>query len=268
MRAQKRMKNALALGAAMLLAALGGCSRNREAAAKSEELYSRITGELDQGECAGAERDVESLAGLGGGSAHQKDVPGLRDRVKGCQQEENEFRNAREMSRSRNNAVLMEAKTALDRIAAKGGRHAEEARTLAAAATARLSEPVQCIVAPVAHQTWNGPVNADQIVDPQYLDGELELLTGPNCGLEAGEVGTAALGKLGVIVEIDPAGAVTEARLFGGGGDKPTGEMFVEAAKRGWRFAPPTARGRAVRTRAVVDIQVSKCGPMIVCASE
>ena len=294
---------------------------------KSNTLYAKIVPEIEQGNYPAAEQDIQSLDGIGEGSAHKDDVEALRNRIRQYQAEDQRFAAAQAQLNSNDKGSLVNSRAVLDALAAGGGRHAEQARTLlpqfatkitameaketadlanAAAAdkkakiaqataevrrlesahdfagaraklpelqrlgenTGGLSAEIEgaekayaaslrtstCAVMHVERAKWTNPLVAGAEMNQSFLDEELALVAGPNCGLPADVLQASQPGsEARMLVLIDASGKVTDGRFVSGFANPGFGA--IAAATNGWRFNAPKVNGKPVKTIAVVSIR-------------
>ncbi len=110
-----------------------------------------------------------------------------------------------------------------------------------------------CQVVAKSREPWTNPVTAGQELNEVFLDNELKLTTGANCGLpgdvlQSGQKG----GEARLQVVVDTSGNVTDAQPVAG--FPSPGAGAVAAAKGGWHFSAPTVKGKPVKTRVTVSI--------------
>ena len=96
----------------------------------SNELYPKITAEIEKSDYPGAESDIQKLDAIGDGNAHKEDVPALRTKIQQYKAEDQKFSSAQQQANSNDKGTLISTKAVLDGIATNGGRYADKARTL------------------------------------------------------------------------------------------------------------------------------------------
>ena len=293
---------------------------------QSNALYTKILPEIEKGDYATAEQDIQALDAIGEGSAHKDDVVVLRNRIQQYQAEDQRFASAQAQLGSSDRATLMSSKSSLDQMASGGGRHADEARALlpqvaakitaielkekadlatAAAAdrraritlatadvrrleaahdyagarakltdlqrlgenTSALSAEIDagekeyalslrgstCAVIHVGHEKWTNPLVAGAEMNQAFLDEDLALTAGANCGLPADILQAAQPGsEARLAVQIDTGGKVTDGKFLSGFANPGFGA--IAAAINGWHFNQPKVNRKPVKTIAVVSI--------------
>ena len=111
-----------------------------------------------------------------------------------------------------------------------------------------------CAVLRVERKKWTNPLVAGAEISQVFLDDELELTAGANCGLPADVLQAAQPNsEARLLVNIDANGKVTDGRFLAGFANPGFGA--IAAAINGWHFNPPKVNRKAVRTIAVVDIR-------------
>ncbi len=112
---------------------------------------------------------------------------------------------------------------------------------------------VTCAVLPVKREPFNAAV--PQMQAQKFLDQDIELSSGPNCGLRPEVVQLARPGaSVTLFVQIDENGSVTSARLLDS--NVPAFAQAVQrAVEKGWRFNPPTCQGKKVKTGVSVKVE-------------
>ncbi len=110
-----------------------------------------------------------------------------------------------------------------------------------------------CTVGQVARQKWSNPLKAGQEMGQSFLDANLELSAGTNCGLAAAALQAAPKGEVKLLVNIDTDGKVVDGRVLIG--DPSAGSSALAAAKRSWHFSAPKANGTPVKTSASVVVR-------------
>jgi len=111
---------------------------------------------------------------------------------------------------------------------------------------------VTCSVVQPTHQKWTAPMKPGQEMGQAFLDTNLEVKAGANCGLPTDSL---QRGEWRLLVSIDTSGAVTDATILVG--DPGVGAKMVSGAKSAWRFEGPKANGQSVKTKAAVTIRVN-----------
>ena len=106
---------------------------------QSNTLYAKILPEIEKGDYATAEQDIQALDGIGEGSAHKDDVVVLRNRIQQYEAEDQRFAAAQAQLSSSDKATLLNSKAVLDGMAASGGRHADQARSLLPQVAAKIT---------------------------------------------------------------------------------------------------------------------------------
>jgi hypothetical protein len=96
----------------------------------SNELYPKITAEIEKSDYTTADSDIQRLDAIGEGNAHKDDVPGLRTKIQQYKAEDQRFASAQQQANSNDKGTLISTKAVLDNMAAGGGRYADKARTL------------------------------------------------------------------------------------------------------------------------------------------
>ena len=292
---------------------------------QSNELFAKIGSEVEGAQYPSAEQDIQALDAIGEGNAHKDDVAALRNKIQQYKAEDARFSGAQSQLNSNERGTLISNKAILDQIAANGGRHADQARSLSgqfaskisaitkkeeedainrgaaekkakvaqvtsdvrrligandfAGARAKLSEmpqgestsslnseidaaekshaaaqrSAQCQVLQVTHEKWTNPFNAGVELNQAFLDADLQLNAGANCGLPSDVLQAAGKGtEARLQVMIDTNGSVTDGQFMAGYGNAGAGA--VAAAKSNWHFTPPKVNGKSVKTRATVAI--------------
>ena len=111
-----------------------------------------------------------------------------------------------------------------------------------------------CAVMRVEHEKWTNPLVAGAEINQVFLDDELALAAGANCGLPADVLQASQPGsEARLVVQIDTAGKVTDGKFLAGFANPGFGA--VAAAINGWHFNPPKVNRKPVKTIAVVDIR-------------
>ena len=110
---------------------------------------------------------------------------------------------------------------------------------------------VTCTVMQQTHKPYTSPFKDGQQMAQMYLDKDLDLKAGPNCGLPSEGL---QRGEWRLMVGIDTAGNVTDSSLLMG--DAGFGAKVAPLVKS-WHFAPPTLNGHPVQTRAAVILRVN-----------
>ena len=298
-------------------------------AKQSEDLYAKASREVEAADYAAAEQDVQSLNNVGDGNAHKEDVPILTAKIKQYRDEDQRFNAAKGQAQSSDKATLANAKGALDSLAAGGGRHAADARTLSAQLTGKiksleeaeakaveanaaaakkaqidkltadvrslegqhdfagarsklselqnldantgrsLSAEIEkaeksfaasqrsaiCTVGQMARMKYTSTFKAGQEMGQAFLDSNLELSAGANCGLSSDALQAASKGELRLLVNIDTDGKVVDGRVLTG--DAGAGASVLTAAKRSWHFNAPKVNGTPVKTSASVAVRIN-----------
>lgn len=108
--------------------------------------------------------------------------------------------------------------------------------------------PVVTLIPPGDYQRWTGPVNKGQTIPANSIEGGLKpigtLTVPPVAGAPAGAYVT-------FMINIDPDGNVSPTRyLSDDNGLSPQ----VMAAAKGWKFNPPTVKGKQVSTSISVKV--------------
>jgi len=110
-----------------------------------------------------------------------------------------------------------------------------------------------CAVGQVPRQKWSNPLKPGQEMGQSFLDANLELSAGTNCGLAADALQAAPKGEVKLLVNIDADGKVDDGRVLIG--DQSAGSSALAAAKRSWHFSAPKANGIPVKTSASVIVR-------------
>ena len=109
-----------------------------------------------------------------------------------------------------------------------------------------------CAVAGVTHQKYSAPVKPGQDMGQPFLDTDLKLSPGANCGLPAAQL---TKGEWRLLVSIDTNGSVADATLLTG--DPSVGAKIISQAKSSWHFDAPKANGQPVKTKVAVVVRVN-----------
>ena len=109
-----------------------------------------------------------------------------------------------------------------------------------------------CSVTGVQHQKYSMPVKSGQEMGQPFLDSDLKVGAGANCGLAVGQL---PKGEWRLLVSIDTTGAVTDASVLTG--DADAGGKIISSAKGAWKFDPPKANGQPVKTKVAVIVRVN-----------
>jgi len=111
---------------------------------------------------------------------------------------------------------------------------------------------VSCTVMQQSHRDYTSPFKSGQQMAQMYLDKDLELKSGKDCGLPADDLKS---GEWRLMVGIDTSGNVTDASLLTG--DAGSGAKLAAAVKSNWHFTPPTLKGQPVQTRVAVIVRIN-----------
>jgi hypothetical protein len=110
---------------------------------------------------------------------------------------------------------------------------------------------VTCTVMQQTHKEYTSTFKDGQQMAQMFLDKDLELRAGANCGLPSEGL---QRGEWRLMVGIDTAGNVTDSSLLMG--DAGFGAKVAPLVKS-WHFTPPTLKGHPVQTRAAVILRVN-----------
>jgi len=111
-----------------------------------------------------------------------------------------------------------------------------------------------CKVVAGAHEKWNGPLQAGMEYNAVFLDTELQLTAGANCGLPSDVLQSAQKSSEARLqVMVDTEGNVTDGQPVAG--FPSPGPSAIAAAKSGWHFSAPKISGKPVKTRVTVSIR-------------
>ena len=109
-----------------------------------------------------------------------------------------------------------------------------------------------CSVAGVTHMKWTSPVKAGQEMGQPFLDSDMKLNAGANCGLSVAQL---QRGEWRLSVSIDTSGAVTDVSVLTG--DADGGAKITATAKSSWKFDPPKTNGQPVKTKVAVVVRAN-----------
>jgi len=295
----------------------------------SNELYPKITGEIEKSDYSGAESDIVKLDAIGEGNGHKDDITALKATIQQYKADDQQISDAKGQLGSSDLDALNRAKGQMLQVAQRGHR-AGDAQNLAKQLQTRIDGVTEEIrkkgvetakkerdaridaiksdvrqrIAPPAHdfdgargrlpdlqkegdnalvstltdeinkaektylssqrtaictvgqlprQKWSNPVKAGQDMGQSFLDANLELSAGTNCGLSASALQAAPKGELKLLINIDPDGKAVDGRVLSG--DAGAGAAVIAAAKTSWHFSPPKANGTPVKTSASVSVR-------------
>jgi len=112
-----------------------------------------------------------------------------------------------------------------------------------------------CKVNQVARAKYDRPVQAGSPVGQKFLDKEMEIPGGQNCGLPPDALASLPVDTaLALNVDIDERGSVIGGKSYSA--DARTVQTIMQYAK-GWKFAPPTVNGTAVKTTVSITVTVT-----------
>jgi serine/threonine protein kinase len=112
-----------------------------------------------------------------------------------------------------------------------------------------------CKVNQVARAKYDRPVQAGSPVGQKFLDKEMEIPGGQNCGLPPDALASLPVDTaLALNVDIDEHGNVIGGKSYSA--DARTVQTIMQYAK-GWKFAPPTVNGTAVKTTVSITVTVA-----------
>ena len=110
----------------------------------------------------------------------------------------------------------------------------------------------QCQVLQVSHEKWTNPFNAGTELNQAFLDADLQLNAGANCGFSTELLQSAPKGEARLQVVVDTNGGVIDGQFMSGYANP--GPSWLAAAKGGWHFSAPKVNGKPVKTRVTVAI--------------
>jgi eukaryotic-like serine/threonine-protein kinase len=99
---------------------------------------------------------------------------------------------------------------------------------------------------------WQGKLKNGELVEEQYLDTRLALLSHPLPYDVVQRMG-GNRGQISLQLTVDPQGRVTGGRVASG--DASLGQAAIAAAEQGWQFSQPRVHKKPVSTTANVRIQ-------------
>lgn len=111
---------------------------------------------------------------------------------------------------------------------------------------------VSCSVIQTTRKEYTSTFKPGQQMAQMFLDKDLELKGGQNCGLP-----TEGLqkGEWRLLVGVDTSGSVTDFSVLMG--DAGFGAKIGSAAKGNWHFTPPTLKNQPVQTKVAVVVRVN-----------
>jgi len=123
-----------------------------------------------------------------------------------------------------------------------------------AAAPAATQRRATCSVGHMGHSNFTAPLSPGQHMGQLFLDSDVQLTAGPNCGLSADALQAAPRGEWRLLVNIDTEGTVEGGQLISS--DHPAGPDVLAAARRSWRFNAPKVNGIPVKTSVYVVVRI------------
>ena len=111
---------------------------------------------------------------------------------------------------------------------------------------------VSCSVMQQTHKEYTSAFKAGQQMAQMFLDKDLELKGGQNCGFPGEGL---QKGEWRLLIGVDTSGNVTDSSLLMG--DAGFGAKIASVAKANWHFTPPTLKNQPVQTKVAVIVRVN-----------